>query len=333
MKPVKLSFVSQEDIIALGFCMQDAIDIVTQVLIEHAHKRYENPPKPGVHPQSDAFIHAMPAYLPRLGIAGLKWISGYSSNALHGLPNIMGLIILNDVATGRPLAVMEGGLITAMRTAAVSAVAAAHLAKPGAATLGIIGAGVQGRYHLTALKTVLPQIRRVQVFDISQPALDAYVEHFREMPGTAIEIAVSNEAVIRNSDIVVTATGNLDRIVYRDAWIAPGSLVLPVHMFGWERDAITQADQFWVDDWHQFHTYMQTNGKHYLPLPRPNGELGAIVAQTRQGRTHAQERIINFNLGLALHDIAIADHLFSKAASAGLGKQVAMVNGTPPFAG
>ncbi len=331
MKPVELLFLSQEDIIRLGFTMKDAIDIVADVLIEHGRKRYENPPKPGVHPRHDGFIHAMPAYLPRQAIAGMKWISGFSSNPVHGLPSIMGLIILNDAETGQPLVAMEGGLITAMRTAAVSAVATRHLAKPGASIVGIIGAGMQGRYHLSALRKVMPDLAITHVFDIHQPTLDDYVHRFREIMPFEINPAASIEAVIKNSDIVVTATGKLDQILYRAEWVGAGALVLPVHMFGWNREAIADSDKFIVDDWDQFRSYMALHGQNYLPLPHPDAELGEIVIRAKTGRLHASERIINFNLGLALHDIAIANHIFTQAKQSGMGTHVTLMSELPPF--
>jgi hypothetical protein len=85
----------------------EVITIVENVLKEHGLGHFENPPKPGIHPQQDAFIHAMPGYLPRQKAAGLKWVSGFSSNADFGIPPVMGLLILNDVQTGQPLAVMD----------------------------------------------------------------------------------------------------------------------------------------------------------------------------------------------------------------------------------
>ena len=88
------------------------------------------PPKPGVHSRPDAFIHAMPAYIPALHAIGMKWVSGYPANQARGLPYITGLLILNDDETGLPLAVMDCTWITAMRTGAATALAAKYLARP-----------------------------------------------------------------------------------------------------------------------------------------------------------------------------------------------------------
>ena len=138
MKKIEFLYLSQKEVIEVGLTMKDTIDIVEDVLTEHGAGQFENPPKPGIHPQKDAFIHAMPGYLPRKNAGGLKWVSGFSGNYKYGLPSIMGLIVLNDVNTGQPLAVMDGGYITNMRTAAVSAVAVKFLAKKDARVLGLV---------------------------------------------------------------------------------------------------------------------------------------------------------------------------------------------------
>lgn len=104
----------------------------------------------------NAFIHAMPAYIPAIKSMGMKWVSGYPENYKKGLPYITGLIILNDTETGLPLSVMDFIWITTQRTAAATAVSAKYLARPDSETVGILGAGVQGFSNLDALKALLP---------------------------------------------------------------------------------------------------------------------------------------------------------------------------------
>jgi ornithine cyclodeaminase/alanine dehydrogenase len=101
------------------------------------------PPKPGIHTQPDAFIHAMPAYIPALHSAGMKWVSGYPGNQQRGLPYISGLLILNEVETGLPYAVMDCTWITAYRTGAASALSAKYLARSDSQVAGILACGVQ----------------------------------------------------------------------------------------------------------------------------------------------------------------------------------------------
>jgi ornithine cyclodeaminase/alanine dehydrogenase len=332
MKPIDLLFLSQEDVVSTGLTMKETIGIVEETFEAHGSKLYENPPKPGIHPKDDAFIHAMPAYLKGKAIAGMKWVSGYSSNVRCGLPTIMGMIVLNAVDTGQPLAIMEGGLITAMRTAAVSGVSAKYLAVRGASTIGIVGAGVQGRYHLSALKAVLPGIKTVKVFDIDETTLQWYVERFDSAMPFKVEAARSAEDTIIDADVIVTATGKLESAVYKAEWVKAGALILPVHMFGWDRKMLTAADKFIVDDWAQIDSYLREHAKFYLPLPELFAELGELVVGQKRAREGSKETIINFNLGVAIHDIAVASAVLSRARKSGLGINLQLMRNTIPFA-
>jgi len=161
MEKVEFIYLSQEEILDLDIPMSKIIELVEQGLYEHGHKRVENPPKPGIHSKSDAFIHAMPAYYRELGIGGLKWVSGYPTNRKLGLPQIAGLMLVNDMETGMPLAVMDCRWITAVRTAAVSAITAKYCAKQDTESLGVVGCGVQGRMNIVALKEVIPELHDV----------------------------------------------------------------------------------------------------------------------------------------------------------------------------
>ena len=211
MKPVEFIYLSQEDIVSLQMPMDEVIPIVENVFSEHGLGHFENPPKPGIHPQPDGFIHGMPGYLPRQKAAGLKWVSSFSSNAALGIPPVMGLFILNDVQTGQPLAVMDCRWITAMRTGAVSAVAARYLAVKNAAIVGIIGAGIQGRYNLLALAAAMPTLKSVRVFDIHPQTSDDFVAGFAGKLQLQFEIFQSAQKVIEGADIIVTATGSINR--------------------------------------------------------------------------------------------------------------------------
>ena len=101
----KILYLSEADVAAAGVAMAEIIDALEIAFREKGEGRVEMPPKPGIHTQPDAFIHAMPAYIPALHSAGMKWVSGYPDNYRRDLPYITGLLILNDEETGLPLAV------------------------------------------------------------------------------------------------------------------------------------------------------------------------------------------------------------------------------------
>ena len=331
MKKIEFLYLSQKEVIEVGLTMKDVISIVEDVLKEHGHNQYENPPKPGIHPLKDAFIHAMPGYLPRKKAGGLKWVSGFSSNFNYGLPSIMGLIVLNDVNTGQPLAVMDGGYITAIRTAAVSGVSAKYLAKEDSKVLGIVGAGIQGRYHLLSLKEVLPEIEVARVFDTNEKVLKQLISLMGEHVPFNIEACNSIQEVVEGSDVIVTATGHIDERIYKEAWVNQGSLILPVHTRGWEKSTLSKVDKFIVDDWGQFMHVQGGEDGYYAPLPDLYAELGEIVIGKKPGRENHSERIINFNFGMAIHDISTATQVLERAREKRLGTMLPLIEDSIPF--
>ena len=322
---IEFIFLSQEEVMQVGLSMEQVIEIVERVFYEHGVKRVENPPKPGIHPIPSAFLHAMPAFLPELQAAGMKWVSSFPTNYKHNLPAVMGVIILNDVQTGRPLAMMDCRWITAARTGAVSAVAAKYLAKKQAEVVGIVGAGVQGRFNLLAIKEVLPDLRLAKYYDISEDTLKFCVKKMSETLPFPVKACNSTQEVIEDSDVIVTATGKLEQVIYYERWVGKGALVLPVHHRGWEKQLIHKADKFVTDDWAQLSNAARTVGGFDGTLPEPYAELGEIVAGIKPGRERSEERIVDFNYGLAMEDIAIAQQVYQKAYPSGLGKKLVLM--------
>jgi ornithine cyclodeaminase/alanine dehydrogenase len=319
MQQIEFIYLSRQDVIGVGISISQAIDIAEAVLREHGLKCYENPPKPGVHPQPEAFIHAMPGYLPGMKAAGLKWVSGYSGNFKYGLPNIMGLMILNDPDTGRPLAVMDCSWITQIRTAAVSAIAAKYLAIGEAQIIGIVGAGIQGRAHALALKEVLPKIAILKIFDIDDGALAQFVAAMHKKLPFRVEKADSAKGAIQEADVIVTATAKLTQPIFKKKWVRAGALILPVHTGGWEKDTPGRVDKFVVDDWDQFKLAQAKASGYYKSLPALYAELGQIVAGLKPGRESADECIIDHNYGLAIQDVALAQAIYLRAIDEGMG--------------
>jgi len=134
----ELLYLSRADVEAVALDMPAMIGLLETAFREKGEGRVEMPPKPGIHTQPDAFIHAMPAHIPGLHAAGIKWVSGYPGNQAKGLPYITGLLILNDEVTGLPYSVMDCTWITAYRTCAATAVSAKYLARPESETAGIL---------------------------------------------------------------------------------------------------------------------------------------------------------------------------------------------------
>lgn len=324
MSRIEILYLSQPDIIALGLSMAEIVGLVEAALREHGEGRVEMPPKPGIHPRPEAFIHAMPAYLPRLGAAGLKWIGCFPENPQRGLEQTTGVLVMNDPETGIPLAIMDAAWITAMRTAAVTAIGARHLARPDSRVLGIVGAGVQGRTNLVALAEVLPELRQVKVTDRRPEAVTSYLAEMRpRFSGLAIEPVGSVEEAVKGSDVIVTATMfYLTSPLVRAAWFAPGAFAAPLEAdYAWEPAAVKLADKFVTDDAEQTR-YFAAHGCFPEGMPPLHAQLGEIVCGKRPGRERADERTMSICLGMALEDVAVGRCLYDLARERGAGTRL-----------
>jgi len=323
MKPLQILYLSLKDVASLDIPMGQIVKWVEDALRLKGLGKCEMPPKPGIHTMPDAFIHAMPAYLPDLKAAGIKWVSGYPENCKRGLPYISGLLILNDTETGIPIAVMDCTWITAMRTGAVTAVATKYLARPDSSVIGIIGCGVQGRSNLEALTTVLKKITAAKAYDIRPEVQQKYVSEMKKKLGlNVIGVASPREAVV-GSDIIVTAGPLLKEPnpVIEDSWLKAGALAAPVDLDSyWKKEVLLGADKFCVDDIPQI-MYFKSEG-YLRTLPQIYADLGDIVAGKKPGRQNERERIMAMNLGLALEDMGVAIYIYRQAVEKGVGRKL-----------
>ena len=315
----KLLYLSQADVVSVGLGMADVIELLETAFHEKGHGRVEMPPKPGIHPgEGDNFIHAMPAYIPALNSAGLKWVSGFPENAKKGLPYITGLLILNDPETGIPLAVMDCEWITAMRTAAATAVSARRLARKDSSTLGVLGCGVQGFTNTEALNVDFP-IEEVFAYDLSEKSLEIYTQKVKKM-GLKVTVVDSPEKAVQGLDLVVTAGPILKKphATIKAGWLKEGAFASLVDFDSYFAPAaMREADKFCTDDHAQF-KYYQSAG-YFQDVPPVHADLGELVAGKKAGRESDKERNIACNLGLALDDMAVAPTLYKRAVEKGIG--------------
>src|SRR5512146_3456533 len=185
MTEQKVLYLSRADVEAVDLSMKEIIDLLEKAFLEKGHGRVEMPPKPGIHTMPDAFIHAMPAFIPSMQSAGIKWVSGYPENYKRGLPYISGLLILNDPETGIPSAVMDCTWITAYRTGAASALAAKYLARPERETAASLACGVQGRTNLEALACLF-KLKKAYAYDVLPEVQEKYVREMSAKLGLEI---------------------------------------------------------------------------------------------------------------------------------------------------
>jgi ornithine cyclodeaminase/alanine dehydrogenase len=314
-----LLYLSRRDVESLALPMADVISAVEQSFREKGGGTAEMPPKPGVHPGPDAFIHAMPAYLKGMRAAGLKWVSGFPQNQARGLPYIAGLFVLNDVETGFPLAVMDCTWITGARTGAATAVAASHLARPDSATAGILACGVQGRTNLEALSCVF-RLTRVHAYDTVPERAARYAEEMRAKLGLDIVAVGRPEDAVRDMDLVVTSGPILKHPTptIPAGWLVPGAFASAVDFDSyWTPEALAELDLFGTDDTAQM-TYYREVG-YFARTPEPYADLGEIVTGKKRGRSSPKQRTMSMNLGLAIEDVATARILYERAVARGVG--------------
>ena len=314
-----LLYLSRADVEAVALDLSAIVDLLETAFREKGLGHVEMPPKPGIHTQQDAFIHAMPAYIPSLQAAGIKWVSGYPLNSLRGLPYISGLLILNDVETGIPYAVMDCTWITAYRTGAATALSARYLARPESAVAGILACGVHGRTNLLALATLFP-LRRVYAYDSVPEVQRRYVKEMGDKLGIEVIGAKDAKEAVVESDLVVTSGPILKHptpTIERD-WLRPGAFASAVDYDSyWQPAALAQIDKLSTDDHTQFHYYHSIG--YFQQTPNPYADLGEIVCGMKPGRERDDERTIAMNLGLALDDMAVAPEVYRRAKERGIG--------------
>jgi ornithine cyclodeaminase/alanine dehydrogenase len=316
---MKMLYLARADVERVAVPMPEVIHSLERMFFEKGMGRTEMPPKPGIHPQTDAFIHAMPAYIPSMAVAGIKWVSGFPQNLSKGLPYISGLIVLNDVETGIPICVMDATWVTAQRTGAATAVAAKYLARPDAGIAGILGCGVQGYSNLEALACQFT-LTRVQAYDLDPEKSQAYKERVETSLQIPVEIATSPERAVRRADLVVTAGPILKHPtpVIEDDWLATGAFASPVDYDSyWKPEVFARADKVFTDDIAQLEYHRGVG--YFQQFPSKLFDLGDLVAGKVPGRENDVERIFAVNLGLALDDMATAPLIYRRATELGVG--------------
>jgi ornithine cyclodeaminase/alanine dehydrogenase len=316
----QLLYLSQADVEAVGVTMAQVIEALDLAFREKGEGRVEMPPKPGIHPGGgDNFIHAMPAYVPALKSAGVKWVSGFPDNPQRGLPYITGLLIYNDVETGLPLAVMDCIWITGKRTGAATAVAAKYLARRDASVVGVLGCGVQGRTNVEALSVLFP-LERVMAYDMDAGAARRYAREMRARFGLDAVVVEKPREAVSGCDLIVTA-GPILKVPHctiQAGWLDEGAFASLVDFDSyWHPAAMKEVDKFCTDDHAQLE-YYGTVG-YFQDIPPVHADLGELATGARPGRETPQERTMTANLGLAMDDMAVAPLLYEQAVEKGIG--------------
>jgi len=308
-------YLSNRDLEQLGLSLGEIVPILEEMFRRKASGGTAQPPKIFFHRGGPRFYSSMVSSAPGLGYAGCKWQSGDPENPARGLSYIQGLFILSEDATGQPVAIMDSKWVTGNRTAAASAVAAKHLARRDARTIAILGCGLQGRKNLEALRAVLPSLVRCQAYDVVAEREAAFVRETHERWGVFVVGAGSAERAVRGADIVITAGPIEDhrRATLMPEWLAPGSLTIALDYDSYLTDAaIAAADLVLTDDRGQIEDARRREGK-FTGVTRIDAELADLLTTGQGRRTKEDQRILVFNLGIALEDLATGVEILNRA--------------------
>ncbi len=320
---MELVYLSRADVEALGMTMREVLDALDLGFAAKGRGNAEMPPKPGIHTRPDCFIHAMPAYVKDVEVAGLKWVSGYPPNPAKGLPYITGLLVLNDCETGRPVAVMDCAWITAMRTGGSAGISARYLARAGSDTAAIVGCGVQARTSLMALVEELPALVEVRCYDLFPQATARFIAEMAAMyPALHFETCTSAPVAVHLADVVVTAVPivadpnpDLDAGMLKEGGLA----VSLDYDSAWTGNAMRECDKFVSDDIGQL-LATKEHGVYFGGIPATiSADLGELAAGLKPGRQSDAERIFSMNMGIAVDDMVTAKVLYERALERGVG--------------
>ena len=308
---------------------EECIELMAHVLADLARGRVWQPLRFVIRPPDEgSLMGLMPAHRSAPGAAyGLKAVCMFPGNPARGIDMHQGGVLLFEGETGEPRALVNASAVTAIRTAAVSAVATRALARPYALELAILGSGVQARAHLEALAKVRP-LERARVWSRTP-------EHARAFAADAqapfpVEAVESAEAAVRGADVVVTTTSAREPIVER-GWLGPGVHVnavgssIPTTR---ELDAATVAAAALFADSRE--SLLNEAGDYLLAVQEAGvgpdhvrAELGEVLTGSRDGRRSDEELTVFKSLGLAVEDLAAAEHVYARAVAEGAGTAVA----------
>lgn len=297
-----------------------ALEAVESAFREHGFGRVAMPPKLYLHlPQYSGDFRAMPAYV--LDAAGVKWVSVYPNNPPKGMPTVLASIIYSDPSSGRPLAIMDGTLITDYRTGASGAIAAKYLARRDSKSFGLIGTGAQARTQLLATTRVF-RFGEVLAWSRSDESLNAFLDFATDFP-----IRQASVEECAGCDIVCTTTPSTKPIV-EASWVKEGA---HINAIGADAPGKQELDieilhkaQVVVDDVAQSLHAGEINVAVNKGLFRAEdiyGTLGQVIAGLKAGRVGTELTVFD-STGLAIQDIAVAKVVFQRAKEMGVGQEV-----------
>ncbi len=327
-------FLTQEDVIAAGAldmkAAQDDIELAYKLYssgqINQPHKPVFEFDNPETGEKRQYLAVSMPVYVGgKVNRIGHKWAAESMDNARRGdMPMGIDIILLHDLEHAIPAAIMEGGLITAMRTSAVAGVGAKALANPDSKVAGLIGAGVIGRTMIMSITTATPKLEEIRLFDLNQMRSQELAEEFKDQ--VKIVVVNSVEEAFKDADIITTQTTARKPFV-KDEWVPKGSYYAHMSHEGTE-EVYLNTDRLVVDNWATLKTWDFFTPTRLVEAGRMKEEaitdIGKILLGEAPGRQSKDERILFANLGMGCLDITMAERIYQNAKAKGLGQKISL---------
>jgi ornithine cyclodeaminase/alanine dehydrogenase len=308
--PERILYLSEADIARLGLTATDVLAALESGLAASREKSF-TVPKLGLPIGAGRFFSTMPVASAALGLGGMKWVGVDAANSARGLPNVSALVVLNSFENGRPVAVMGGEWITAVRTAAMSAAAAKRLASPESATIGFIGTGLQARSHLDALRPLFPRLKRALLRGRSEASLASFERYVREAELEPVR-AGSAEEVMDAAEVLVTTVPAQPgfKPFLEGGRVRPGGFVAMVDLGrSWLPQSFSAFDVIATDEREQSTAHAH-EGK--MPYGGPwSADLVELV--TAPPPRDPKARTAFLFAGMALSDLIVAATIFERA--------------------
>ena len=323
----KTMLLKQSDIDNL-LTMKDIVEIVDKTFIGFGEGTTINPTKVNLdlgetasYPAYEGFMNAMPAYVGWLDIAGIKWAGGFLGKRREmGLPYVTAAIMLIDPSIGEFTCMMDGALITNLRTGAQAAVATKYLYTGKEIKIGLYGAGMQGHMQTLAFAELF-DIKELRVYDMLPAAAAKFKENMKNVVKGEI-IICDNPEDAAVGDVVVAFTQSKDKFI-KDDWIKPGQIVFPMGSYTECEDTLLlNADRIIVDHIGQclhrgaLHDVVEDEKIHEENI---YATIGEIATNKKSVQNVSKERIICIPIGTGAMDIAVAGVAYKRALEKGLG--------------
>ncbi len=333
-QPIHITFLNGEDVARLALTDDEILTAVEDALRAQGNRQTVIEPRVHLVPEDSAKGHfnVLRGVVKPLGLAGVKVVGDFVNNFERGLPSEMAVLNLFDPETGMPRAILDATAITDMRTGAITALGAKHLARRNSRILGHIGARGTAYWNVRLLDHLF-DFDEIRVHSRRPESREAFAARLSADLGKNISVTADWESCVDGADIVVEASRlPKPQPMLKTDWIKRGALVVPYGTMSAVELSLTDImDKVVVDDWGQcrkglpFGALRQHVDSDRLTEENLHAELGQIVAGLKPGRESDAETNLFWHRGLSLSDIALGHALLTKAAAQGIGQSLRFI--------